>query len=166
MANLASYEECDLSTIVTQAVKSITCGIAPHAGKLESEEYRSVPIWLRNRNGLPADEVAHLLSIQHPELGIETENDLLDALSEGKTQRQNAQAAPATMQQGFDPLMARKAVEDFAWSLENISPTAVEQIRQAWLSAYKLCGHKALARYLVSGDINKACKNLDKLAVN
>lgn len=72
---------------VRGAVKKVSrFGIAPHektrGGSRLGTEYRlQVPIYLRNNRGLPADEVAHLIKYQYPELGIESEDDLLQALA-------------------------------------------------------------------------------------
>lgn len=72
---------------VRDAVKNVSrFGIAPHektrGGSSLRTEYRlQVPLYLRNNRGLPADEVAHLIKYQFPELGIETEDDLLQALA-------------------------------------------------------------------------------------
>ncbi len=72
---------------VRDAVKKVSrFGIAPHektrGGSALRTEYRlQVPLHLRNNRGLPADEVAHLIKYQFPELGIETEDDLLQALA-------------------------------------------------------------------------------------
>jgi hypothetical protein len=51
-------------------------GIRPHAGGDLAEEYRNVPLGLRNKNGLPLDEMAD-------ELGM-TSNELLEALANRK----------------------------------------------------------------------------------
>ena len=69
-----------------QAIKAVSpSGIAPHekrrGGSALGTEYRlDVPINLRNRRGLPPDEVAQLLAYEYPHLGIESEDDLLMAL--------------------------------------------------------------------------------------
>lgn len=78
----------DLSATLTQVIHSFTCGIAPHAGSMETEEYkRNIPIWLRNRNGIPGDELADVLHRERPELGIESEDDLHQLLAAGQDQR-------------------------------------------------------------------------------
>lgn len=41
------------------------------------EEYRSIPNNFIRKDGLPGDEMAEYLKTYHPELGIDTENDLL-----------------------------------------------------------------------------------------
>lgn len=56
-------------------------GIATHADQLR-EEYRSIPNTYKRRDGLPGDEMAEYLAMYHPELGIETENDLIEVLSD------------------------------------------------------------------------------------
>ncbi len=72
---------------VRDAVKKVSrYGIAPHektrGGSSLRTEYRlQVPLYLRNNRGLPPDEVAHLIKYQFPELGIESEDDLLQALA-------------------------------------------------------------------------------------
>ena len=69
-----------------QAIKAVSpSGIAPHektrSGSALGTEYRlDIPINLRNRRGLPPDEVAQLLAYEYPHLGIESEDDLLKAL--------------------------------------------------------------------------------------
>jgi hypothetical protein len=45
------------------------------------EEYRSIPNCYKRRDGLPGDEMAEYLSAHHPELGIHSERDLIDALA-------------------------------------------------------------------------------------
>jgi hypothetical protein len=171
--------DADLTTLVASAIKAITAGIAPHADKREQAEYtRNVPIWLRNRNGLPADEVASILAVEAPELGIETEDDLYQALNAGQWQRRNTHAAsyrPAQPEgrklakaesKGFDPVAAANAVTQFALALQEIDSAALDQLRAAWKAAYPVSGHKALARYLVTGDLEAACSKLAKMAVN
>ena len=63
-------------------------GIAPYKKGLPGalrEEYREdVPIILRNKKGLPLDEMADILKNRYPYLGIETESDLLEALGKEK----------------------------------------------------------------------------------
>ncbi len=82
-------DEGDRADQVREAVRAVShYGIAPHSGKRENWEYRyDVPLHLKDRRGLPADEVAHLISYQYPGLGIETEDDLLQALAEGTRAR-------------------------------------------------------------------------------
>ena len=41
------------------------------------EEYREIPNTFIRRDGLPGDEMADYLKTYYPELGIESENDLL-----------------------------------------------------------------------------------------
>ena len=91
-------DEGDWADAVRKAVKSVSrYGIAPHSGKQEGWEYRhDVPLYLKDRRGLPADEVAHLLSYQYPQLGIESEDDLLQALAEGTRERHYNPAAKPT----------------------------------------------------------------------
>jgi hypothetical protein len=167
---MRQIEDMDLSAMVTQAVKGVTAGIAPHRGKAETEEYRcNVPVWLRNRNGLPADEVAAILSVERPELGIETEGDLYSMLAEGARQRRHG---TIDYREGADTMSTDEAaknfeaIEQFATALAGVDPKAVAAIRQAWKAAYSTAGHKALGRYLVSGDLALATKHLDKLTVN
>lgn len=70
-----------------QAIRAVSpSGIAPHEKRrggsaLETEYRLDVPINLRNRRGLPPDEVAQLLAYEYPHLGIESEDDLLRALA-------------------------------------------------------------------------------------
>jgi hypothetical protein len=171
--------DADLTTLVASAIKSVTVGIAPHQGGRETDEYtRNVPIWLRNRNGLPADEVASILAVEAPELGIESEDDLYQALNAGQWQRRNTHAAsyrPAQLEgrklakaesKGFDPIAAANAVTQFALALQEIDSAVLDQLRAAWKAAYPVSGHKALARYLVTGDLEAACSKLAKMAVN
>jgi len=91
MASYSSMTETtttDLSAVLTMAIHSLTCGIAPHAGSMETEEYkRNIPIWLRNKNGIPGDELADVLHRERPELGIESEDDLHQLLAAGQDQR-------------------------------------------------------------------------------
>lgn len=42
------------------------------------EEYRQIPNTFKRKDGLPGDEMADYLGMYYPELGIESENDLLD----------------------------------------------------------------------------------------
>ncbi|MGE5619040.1 MAG: DUF6582 domain-containing protein [Sphingomonadaceae bacterium] len=90
------WEEDDWADQVRQAVKSVSkYGIAPHAGKREGWEYRhDVPLYLKNKRGLPADEVAQLIAYEYPYLGIETEDDLLQALAEGAGRRRHNPKRP------------------------------------------------------------------------
>lgn len=44
------------------------------------EEHREIPLCYRNGNGLALDEMADHLARHHPEFGIRTERDLIDAL--------------------------------------------------------------------------------------
>jgi len=65
----------------------------------------------------------------------------------------------------FDPVAARTAVEQFAAELKQIEqdhPAAVQAIRQSWQTHYMCCGHKALARYLLTGDLERACRSFDR----
>jgi hypothetical protein len=175
---LADYD-MDTAAMVGRAVRRVTVGIAPHRDRAESAEYtRNIPIWLRNRNGLPADEVASILAVEAPELGIESEDDLYQALNAGQWQRRNTHAAsyrPAQPEgrklakaesKGFDPVAAANAVTQFALALQEIDSAALDQLRAAWKAAYPVSGHKALARYLVTGDLEAACSKLAKMAVN
>lgn len=61
-------------------------GIRPHQDRTLAEEFRNVPRSLRARkgHGQPADEVASHLAELFPELGIESEDDLYQALAEVK----------------------------------------------------------------------------------
>lgn len=180
MRMVAQTEGTDLASLVTAAVKSITMGIAPHAGGREREEYsRNVPVWLRHKAGLPADEVAAMLAAQRPELGIESENDLYAVLEGAQLQRRDAQprngGSPAkqTSSKGavavsttFDATAAREAVQTFAEVLESMDETIIDQLRDAWKRASDRCGYKALGRYLVTGDLAAACRSFDRMAVN
>lgn len=67
---------------VKAAVRAVSPrGIAPHRDRELTYEYRhGVPLHLRNRRSLPADEVAHLLGMEYPHLGIRSEDDLIQAL--------------------------------------------------------------------------------------
>ncbi len=42
-----------------------------------AEEYRAIPNTFKRKDGMPGDEMADYLAMYYPELGIETENDLL-----------------------------------------------------------------------------------------
>lgn len=42
-----------------------------------AEEYRAIPNTFKRKDGLPGDEMADYLAMYYPELGIESENDLL-----------------------------------------------------------------------------------------
>lgn len=59
-------------------------GIAPYKKGMPGairEEYREdVPVFLRNRQGKPLDQMAEALKNRYPQFGIETESDLLEAL--------------------------------------------------------------------------------------
>lgn len=174
---ISSYEAVDLSQMATRAVKSITAGIAPHRDGRETEEYRgNVPVWLRNRAGLPGDEVAAILATDHPELGITSENDLYALLADGATARVNGtneyvdyredptMNATATTTNGFDADDARDALAEFTMALTDIDQDALKQLQAAWQAAYLRCGHKALARALVTGDTAKSLKGIQKRA--
>jgi len=161
--------------MVTRAIHGITTGIAPHQGLELSEEYRcNVPIFLRNRGGLPGDEVAAILATDRPELGIESEDDLYQALAEGSRQRRDAEyetgsAREITMETttektGFDPIEATQALQEFEFALDLMDPAIVEQFRAAWKASYLRCGHKALARLLVTGSTDKSIKGIQKRA--
>jgi hypothetical protein len=176
---MIALEDQDTTSMVSAAIKRVSCGIAPHQDGRETDEYRrNVPVWLRHRNGLPADQIASILAVDAPELGIESENDLYQALNAGQWQRRNQtagnykpakpegkrpmatkaatpKAAPVS---GFDPEEATTAVHEFACILETLDAATVSAIRQAWKESYLRCGHKALARYLMSGDMDKATK--------
>jgi len=73
----------DFSTELTRAIHAMTSGIAPHSGRREREEYKeNVPLWLRDRAGLTGDIVAANLSVDRPDLGIMSEGDLYEQLSD------------------------------------------------------------------------------------
>ncbi len=62
-------------------------------------------------------------------------------------------------------LTAREAVELFATTLDRIEeeyPAAVSAIRNTWNTCYNICGHKALGRYLLTGDLERACRNFER----
>lgn len=62
-------------------------------------------------------------------------------------------------------LTARQAVELFAATLDRIEgeyPAAVSAIRNTWNACYNICGHKALARYLLTGDLERVCRNFER----
>ena len=67
-------------------------GISPHtkttSGGLGEEYNENVPVGLRNKNGLPLDEMADTLKNKYPHLGISDEASLLDYLSKEKSKRQ------------------------------------------------------------------------------
>lgn len=69
---------------VRKAIRQVSPnGIAPHYDRKLGWEYRhDVPSHLRSRQGMPGDEVAQLINYQFPWLGIETEDDLLQALKD------------------------------------------------------------------------------------
>ena len=68
-----------LSTIIKE-----NGGIAPYskttAGGLKEEYREDVPLHLRNSKGLKLDEMADVLKRNYPQLGIESESDLLKEL--------------------------------------------------------------------------------------
>lgn len=68
--------------------------IAPYKkgmpGALREEYREEVPIFLRNRQGKPLDQMADALRKRYPQLGIETESDLLRALGREKVARMYA----------------------------------------------------------------------------
>lgn len=170
--SIAPDTTVDMSLMVTRAIHSITSGIAPHQGRALSEEYAgNVPVFLRNRGGLPGDELAAILATDRPELGIESENDLYQMLADGATQRTNAEyyreeintVSTTTTTTGFDAVEAAQAVQEFEFTLSVIDPQVLEQVRQAWQAAYLKCGHKALARTLL-GNTDKALKGIEKRA--
>lgn len=164
----------DTSSELTTAIHSVCSGIAPHRGRREGEEYNgNVPIWLRNRNGLAADDLAAILATDRPELGIESENDLMEALSGAALRRRDGldyYRQEDTMTQiatpGMDPVKAREAVQDFAQLLEELDPAVVQRIQDAWKTAYLACGHKALGRYMVTSSLATACKRFDKMGTD
>lgn len=179
---IGNYEGLDLSQLVTRAVKSVTAGIAPHREGRETEEYRcNVPVWLRNRAGLPGDEVAAILAVEHPELGITSEGDLYQMLADGQYQRATGaneyreentmqDNTTATTTRGFDADDAIDALAEFTMALADIDQDALKQLQAAWQRAYLRCGHKALARALVTGSPDRSIagiqKRAAKLAVN
>jgi hypothetical protein len=65
-------------------------GIAPYKkgtpGELR-EEYKNLPQGIKNKNGLPLDEIADILKNKYPNLGITDEASLLNVLSKEKTRR-------------------------------------------------------------------------------
>lgn len=68
--------------VIGRTIRERCGGIAPHRSGDLKEEYRaSVPLYLRNRQGLPPDEVAAFLAEFYPQFGIECENDLYGALT-------------------------------------------------------------------------------------
>lgn len=170
--SIAQDTTVDLTGMVTRAIHGITTGIAPHAGRMENEEYKcNVPVYLRNRGGLPGDELAAILATDRPELGIESEDDLYQALAEGSRQRRDAEyetgsRGEITMEKttGFDPIEATQALQEFEFAMQLMDPAIVEQFRAAWKASYLRCGHKALARLLVTGNVDKSIKGIQKRA--
>jgi hypothetical protein len=56
-------------------------GVGPHRDCALRAEYRQLPRSLRKPSGLAPDDIAHLLSHDHPEFGIHNENELYAALT-------------------------------------------------------------------------------------
>ena len=102
-------EEDDWAAEVNRAIRSVGRGIAPHAGKAEGWEYRhNVPIHLRNRKGIPGDELAEILAREKPWLGIQSEDDLHQALAAGtRDRRRNPGARRKRPPAAFRRWMAR-----------------------------------------------------------
>lgn len=57
------------------------------------EEYRNVPPSYRRPDGMPGDQMAEHLATHLPELGIQSENDLLAYFAERTTKARNRRAA-------------------------------------------------------------------------
>jgi hypothetical protein len=152
--------------MLTAAVHNITVGIAPHRGKREQAEYTMrIPVWLRNRAGLPADEVASILAVQHPELGIETENDLYRELERAQIARRDA--IPWEIEERVNMTQPREneaedALREFARVLDTLDKKAVSALRNAWKVAYLTTGHKHLGRLMVSGDLDAVISKMAK----
>lgn len=70
MRELERTERSDLSTAILDA------GGIQTRDDLR-EEYREIPNHFKRKDGMPGDEMAEYLSVYYPELGIESENDLL-----------------------------------------------------------------------------------------
>lgn len=78
----AQYEAKLLREMKRDEIKALSSAILD-AGGIQTradlrEEYREIPNHYKRRDGLAGDVMAEYLGVHHPELGIETENDLLD----------------------------------------------------------------------------------------
>lgn len=158
----------DYSSELTRAVHSISTGIAPHKGARETEEYRrNVPVWLRSKSGIPADEMADNLGRQYPELGIDSENELYAQLERAQLQRRDAVAIPweeserVNMTQPIENT-AEDALREFARVLGNLDAKTITTLRNAWKVAYLATGHKHLGRLIVSGDVEAVVAKMQK----
>lgn len=162
----------DYSTILTQAVHSISAGIAPHKGGRETEEYRrNVPVWLRSKAGIPADEMADNLGRQYPELGIDSENELYAQLERAQLQRRDAVAIPWEESERVNMTQPTKstgeelmedALREFARVLNGLDTKTIAALRNVWKIAYLATGHKHLGRLIVSGDVEAVIGKMQK----
>jgi hypothetical protein len=151
----------DHSSMLTSAIRGITVGIAPHKGGRERAEYSlRVPVWLRNSRGLPADEIADLLRAQHPELGIESEDQLYQELERATRARRDD--IPWENEERREMTDAEMALRQFATTLAGLDAKTVSKIRDAWKLAYTSTGHKHLGRLIVSGDIESVVIKMQK----
>lgn len=89
---VAEMEKADTSKLY-QAIKE-QGGITPSCSDLR-EEYRNVPPCYRNPQGLFGDVMAEHLAAHLPELGIRSENDLLQFFADRSTQARNRRASVA-----------------------------------------------------------------------
>lgn len=86
----AGYISAETSSLFSYIIEQ--GGIRPSSEDLR-EEYREIPPTYRRPDGVPGDEMADLLATDRPELGIETERDLLEFF---ETRRRQARHARAT----------------------------------------------------------------------
>jgi hypothetical protein len=144
----------DYSAELTAVVHSISSGIAPHRGHVETEEYRrNVPIWLRSKAGIPADEMAHLISLQYPHLGIESEDDLMQELQRAAIERRDnipwTEEERSSYRMTEQDTSAEDALREFARVLE--SNCNLGTLRAAWKAANAKVGDRVLAQAFKNG---------------
>ena len=53
-------------------------GIASYSNGYRRDEYKDIPLFMRNGYGLQPDVMAEVLATDYPHLGITSENDLYD----------------------------------------------------------------------------------------
>ena len=76
------YEEKQIRAMEKAQTSALYNAIMENGGIKTSdtlrEEYRNIPNTFIRTDGLPGDEMADMLATYYPELGIESENDLID----------------------------------------------------------------------------------------
>lgn len=81
-------EENGLFKLV-QVIRSEIGGIAAYKNNYSRGEYASIPLYLKNKNGMTPDRTAEYLAVNYPYLGVHNEADLYDRLTEKSLQDYN-----------------------------------------------------------------------------